>query len=554
MASPSGRRRPLSTSGYEPLIPQSGDKPKPPPKPKPQFLKAFSTTALGTSVGAEVQDHDDSSKESNTSSSSAAAVGGYFQPGGASGIGYCLSSVYKPKKTTSESGDVKSEVLPKPRDSKPKFASKVDGSRPSLISLPAKFRFSFEERNRQCVPKADTEPATGVLIPISESGAGVIRRTPPPVPRNNKNRMSLPLAADVSRSLPIELLRGGDKLLRTSSLKGNSVTTHTSTVPVDTQTSTVPVSAHNSTLSTSTHSLSSTGSMSAVSPTATTPSPVPSYTSKPVTFAQPPPFEMEHVDGRHPQNAFEYLEKFRYSGELCDATFLVGDKELKAHRVVLAACSQFFESMFIGEFAEPADEPVVIEELSENILEMMITFAYTSRIKLTEKNVYSVFEAADLLQFTGVKGACFKFFKQQINKSNCMRTWLFAESHNCIELLEASLRYIDYNFLDIVRGKEFLDTDQPSTICGIICREDLVITSEEQVYEAVMSWVQRDVENRRTCALEVFKNVRFSSMSRDYLMHIVDNEPLMKEDPDLLQLVRTLASHGVVLAACDILS
>lgn len=502
MASPSGRRRPLSTSGYEPLIQQCSDKPKPPPKPKPQFLKAFSATDLVTS------------------SDSSNAVGSYFQPGGATGIGYCLSSVYKAKKTSStrnEEGNEEGNVSsPKSREVKLKFTSK-DGSRPSLTSLPTKFRVSFEERNRQSIP---TEPVTGVLVAISESDTPVIRRTPPPVPKNIKNRMSnpFPLAANPCRSLPTQLVSSysspsitpssGDKLAITSSLKRDPSLAMTSLVMTRTST---------------------------MSPTVSTPSP---KTYRPVTFAQPPPFEMEYIEEKHPQSTFDYLEKFRHSGELCDVTFLVSGKELKAHRVVLAACSQFFESMFIGEFAEPTEEPVVIEELSDNILEIIITFAYTSRIKLTEKNVYSMFEAADLLQLTGVKGACFKFFKQQINKSNCMRTWLFAESHNCIELLEASLKYIDYNFLDIVRGREFLDTDQPDIISGIISHEDLAITSEEQVYEAVLAWVQRDLGKRKKCALEVLKNVRFPSISRDYLMHIVDHEPLMKEDPDLLQLVR----------------
>lgn len=491
MASPGGRRRPLSTTGYEPLLQQYAEKPKPPPKPKPQFLKAFSATALAC-----------------PSDGSNDTAGGYFQPGGGAGIGYCLSSVYKAKKTSGSKNKEAKVSSPKSRDIKLKFTSK-DGSRPSLASLPAKFQASFEERNRQCVP-SNTEPATGLLVAISESDTSVTRRTPPPVPKNINKRMSnpFPLPAKPSKSLPTQLSTpSSDKLTRTSSLKGNPslVTTHAT----------------------------------AESPTASTPSPpVQHLPWKPVTFAQPPPFEMEYAEEEHARCAFEFLEKFRCNGELCDVTFLVDGTELKAHRVVLAACSQYFESMFIGEFAEPTDEPIVIEELSDNILESMIIFAYTSRIKLTEKNVYPVFEAADLLQLTGLKGACFKFFKQQINKSNCMRTWLFAESHNCIELLEASLKYIDFNFLDIVRGREFLDTDQPDVVNRIISREDLAITSEEQVYEAVMAWVQRDLEKRKKCALEVFKNVRFPSMSKDYLMHIVDHESLIKEDPDLLQLVR----------------
>lgn len=509
MASPSGRRRPLSTSGYEPLI-QPWEKPKPPPKPKPQILKAFSATALISSDSSSTMTKDRS--------------GGYFQPGGASGVGYCLSSVYKAKRTSREHGDKSEEGIDgssqKSQDVKLRFSSK-DSSRPTMASLPAKFLVSFEERNQQCLPmKSDTEPATGTLIPIPESDSVVKRRSPPSIPKDSKYRMSnpLPLPVNPTKSLPAKLVGNSPKLARTSSLrKDPSVSKSTCNSSVS------PTLTSPSLVTSSPTSLSSFSSTS----------------SRPVTFAQPPPFEMEYTEKEHPQSVFGYLEKFRRSGELCDATLLVNGRELKAHRVVLAACSQFFESMFIGEFAEPVDEPIVIEELSDSALEIMITFAYTSYVKLTEKNVYSIFEAADLLQFTGVKGACFKFFKQQINKSNCIGTWLFAESHNCVELLDASLKYIDYNFLDIVRGREFLNIDQPDIINGITCREDLAITSEEQVYEAVLNWVQKNIEKRRKYALDVFKNVRFPGMSKEYLMHIVDNEPLIKEDPDLLQLVRS---------------
>ena len=193
--------------------------------------------------------------------------------------------------------------------------------------------------------------------------------------------------------------------------------------------------------------------------------------------------------------------------------------------------------MFIGEFAEPEGEAIAIDEVNEDALIALVDFAYTSRIKLTDRNIYSLFEAADLLQFPGVKSACFKFFKQQINKSNCIRTWLFAEGHNCTELMEASVKYIECNFLDIVRGREFLNLEQPDIVAKLVQLEDLAITSEEQVYEAVLGWLQHDPEKRREHAPIVFIHVRFASMSRDYLLHIVDHEPVIKEDPDCLQQV-----------------
>ena len=227
----------------------------------------------------------------------------------------------------------------------------------------------------------------------------------------------------------------------------------------------------------------------------------------------------------------------RKKGELCDVTLIANEKEVKAHRAVLAAASPYFESMFVGEFSEPEGEPIYIEEVDEDTLVAMVDFAYTACIKLTDRNVYFIFEAAELFQFSGLRAACFKFFKQQMNQSNCIRTWLFAESHNCTELLDAALKFVECNFPDIVHGREFLEIEQADIISKLISLEDIAITSEEQVYEAVLRWIHYNMSKRKEYAVEVFKNVRFPSMSRDYLMYIVDNEELIKEDPDLLQQV-----------------
>lgn len=508
LSSPGGRRRPRpqSCSAYEPLLQSSKlDKPKPPPKPP--LLKSFSSTVVNKHVSPP-KERSDSSED---------VGGGYFQPGGASSIGYCLSSFYKPKVGPRTSEAVETS---KPSSNKPKFV-KQDDSRPSLMSLPAKFQVSFEERNRQSAGKTKRTKSVSS-----------VRRPPPPVPTSGA---SSPVSHDgasspVSHGSPTTLVDPIKCVPSNSTPSSNSINEHR---PIHRASS---VGSYRSVPSRSSSSCSNT---SVLSPTISSreSAGVRSRIIQPVTFAQPPPREMDYTEREHPRNAFEYLDMLRHKGELCDAILCVNNKELKAHRVVLAACSQYFESMFVGEFAEPPGEPVVIEEVSEDALVALVDFAYTSHLKLTDRNVHAIVEAADVLQLVGVKGACFKFFKQQINKSNCIKTWLFAESQSCTELTEASLRYIESNFVDIVRGREFLDLDQLDVIISITSREDLAITSEEQVYEALLSWIHYKMEKRKKDALAVLKGVRFPSMPKEYLLYIVDHEPLIQEDPDILQVV-----------------
>ena len=214
----------------------------------------------------------------------------------------------------------------------------------------------------------------------------------------------------------------------------------------------------------------------------------------PVTFPNPPPREMDYCEREHSRSVFERLDAMRRRGDLCDVTLVGSSREIRAHRAVLAACSPYFESMFIGEFSEPDGEPILVEEIEDDALEALVEFAYTSRIKLTNRNVYLIFAAADMLQFSGIRGACFKFFKQQMNTSNCIRTWLFGDGHNCTELIDASQRYVESNFLDVVKGREFLSVDRPDVVSRLLALEDIAVTSEEQVYEAALNWIRHDLE------------------------------------------------------------
>lgn len=265
--------------------------------------------------------------------------------------------------------------------------------------------------------------------------------------------------------------------------------------------------------------------------------------TQPVCLPNPVSRELVYEEKDHPKNSFKRLAQLREKGELCDCVLTVGDTEIKAHRIVLASCSGYFESMFIGEFSEPEGVPVVIEEVDEHALAILIDFAYTSCITLTQGNVYHLFEAADTLEFQGVKNTCFRFFRSQMNKTNCIRTWLFAESHNCTELLDASLKYIEVNFLNIVRGREFMEVET-ETVCRILSLENVAITCEEQVYEAVIGWLNYDIENRRASAHQVLQTVRLPSINREYLMHVTDNEAIIRDDPDCLQLIiNAIQSH-----------
>ncbi|XP_064600633.1 kelch-like protein 2 [Liolophura sinensis] len=235
---------------------------------------------------------------------------------------------------------------------------------------------------------------------------------------------------------------------------------------------------------------------------------------------------------KHPQHsckAFETLNMMRKHNLLCDVTLVVDDTEIPAHRAVLSACSQYFYAMFTGEMTEAKADRITLQEIESNALVQLIDFVYTSEIRVTEDNVQMLLPAANLLQLTEVRDACCDFLQSQLHPSNCLGIRAFADLHACTELLSYSQTYTEQHFSEVVHYDEFLSLPALH-VCKLISSDRLTVTSEEQVFEAVITWLQHDLPNRGENVAQLVEHVRLPLMPQEYLVQRVEAEPLIKEN------------------------
>lgn len=64
------------------------------------------------------------------------------------------------------------------------------------------------------------------------------------------------------------------------------------------------------------------------------------------------PARLEYTSEKHPRHTLEAINLLRKHRELCDVVLLVGARKIFAHRVILSACSPYFQAMFTGELVE----------------------------------------------------------------------------------------------------------------------------------------------------------------------------------------------------------
>ena len=129
-----------------------------------------------------------------------------------------------------------------------------------------------------------------------------------------------------------------------------------------------------------------------------------------------------------------------------------------------------------------------------------------------------------------LKSKASKFLEGTISITNCLALESFASQLNCEALKHAAVTYKMANFLPVVKSEDFkyLDFDRVKEFTS---SDEIVVTREEDVYEAVILWVKHYVSSRECFLSELLKGVRAFSMSKYSLREILDKEELVTQNP-----------------------
>ncbi|KAM3959161.1 kelch-like protein diablo [Aphomia sociella] len=238
---------------------------------------------------------------------------------------------------------------------------------------------------------------------------------------------------------------------------------------------------------------------------------------------------LSHTSEKHPRAILGELSALRRHRELCDVVLNVANRKLFAHRVILSACSPYFRAMFTGELAESRATEVTIRDVDEQAMEQLVEFCYTAHIVVEESNVQALLPAACLLQLQEIQDVCCEFLKRQLDCSNCLGIRAFADTHSCRELLRIADKFTQQNFPEVMESEEFLLLPAAQLV-DIVSSDELNVRSEEQTFQAVMSWVKYNVAERRQHLAQVLQHVRLPLLSPKFLVGTVSSELLIRSD------------------------
>ena len=239
----------------------------------------------------------------------------------------------------------------------------------------------------------------------------------------------------------------------------------------------------------------------------------------------PSPFALNHR-----VRVLEIMNKHRKDClKLCDVVLKIGDEHIPTHRAVLAACSPYFYDMFTDDLELSRQKVVTMKDVDAGIIQQLVEFAYTGKFDVNVENVRSILATAYLVQFHEVLELCCQFLETQLDPSNCLGIRKFTEDHRCVNFLKVVDKFVLENFREVMNseGYALLPCD---LLIKVISSDDLNVVAEEEVYEAVMSWVKHDLNNRVKQLPNIIPFVRMPLVSKHYLLNRIDVDNLIRSD------------------------
>ncbi|KAK6176343.1 hypothetical protein SNE40_014644 [Patella caerulea] len=231
------------------------------------------------------------------------------------------------------------------------------------------------------------------------------------------------------------------------------------------------------------------------------------------------------------------FRRFFEEGTLTDITINVSGKKFKCHRVILASMSVYYETLFSSNFKEATQEELTLPlDTDCDTFEEVLQFIYCVTDTVDSSHAEKLFQITDFLQINSLKSTLIEQLLYDLDSENCLEYFRLADLYNCPKLLDKALAKTAEHFEDIVKNDVFLLL-RSDLVCNLISKTYLSISSEEKIFEAIVSWYHENEEERKEKLSQILNHIRFPQMAIEYLSGTVAKEKFMKP----LQRVKLIA-------------
>ena len=251
---------------------------------------------------------------------------------------------------------------------------------------------------------------------------------------------------------------------------------------------------------------------------------------------------------RYTDNCCAALEQFWEAELMCDIEVVAQypdhmKRVISAHKIVLAANIPYFKAMFLSGMHETGANRVHIQNVHPDSLYEMVKFAYTGQLTITPDTAQNILTAANFLQLPSIITVAVNMMLKHLTAMNCIGLYKFAQASNIFDLQQAAYKFITDKFVEVSKESDEFLTMKKDDLKEFVFDEQLNINQEEDVFEAIVRWMDVSPATRCDHASELFSGVRFPVISLSYLNDVVIKSSYMNSEQCKLMFAEAIRYH-----------
>ncbi|XP_072035454.1 kelch-like protein 38 [Amphiura filiformis] len=233
------------------------------------------------------------------------------------------------------------------------------------------------------------------------------------------------------------------------------------------------------------------------------------------------------------------LHKLQKNQTFCDITIKVEDTSFPAHKAVLAACSEFFTTMFMSDFQESHAAEVTVTG-TPDAFQVLLDFAYSGQLELTMKTVIDVLEMAHYIQFDDVVDSCKFFLKREMRALRVdikviVRILSIADTLSLTQLVKSCKQNLANSFRKLEPSEDFLEYVTAELMEAFLESSDL--TDEKGIFDMAVAWLRHHWEDRKQYAASFFQKIRLGVVPTSHLSKVVFKHPDLYSIPECKEMI-----------------
>ncbi|XP_019877429.1 BTB/POZ domain-containing protein 9 isoform X2 [Aethina tumida] len=232
-------------------------------------------------------------------------------------------------------------------------------------------------------------------------------------------------------------------------------------------------------------------------------------------------------DIEHLSQLSENLASLYLSHEYADIVLVVEGQKLHAHKVILAARSDYFRALLYGGLKESNQTEIVLQHAPLVAFKYLLKYIYSGHmflISLKEEVILDILGLAHQYGFLDLETAISDILRQLLALKNVCAILDTAHLFGLEKLVAVCHNFLDRHASEILTSESFLQLSQSSLV--ELLERDSFFAPEVEIFRGVCAWCKAntDVDDR------VMRCVRLPLMSVADLLSVARPAGLVKPD------------------------